>query len=333
MRGSTAGSSDLRASRFAVLKDSGVKGEGAAGQKNDPNAKQQTAGKGKGGGKSGPGNAKNGPPRGKSSKSGAAGKKGSPRQDQSGDKKGQDDRSDNKADRGKDAEQDAKENDQNGSEKNDDQSSQENQNPSDAANPPPQAAIDAVSGPVLVARAVHGGGCRGLDFRPLSLRAGVARCPPRLDRLAVRRFWVPEAEETGEGSRGRSERTGRRRPGLSPRSPIRSPVGSPRISVPMTWSSTVSRRSRPGLSSTISPARRTRRPANSSTGWDRPGPTCARTRRDWPDISSRSSMAKKASKPRSCRRSASSGGHFRGCPPEFAMVVNTSTYLGGRGSV
>jgi hypothetical protein len=138
VRGSTAGSSDLRASRFAVLKDSGVKGEGAAGQKNDPNAKQQNAGKGKGGGKSGPGNAKTGAPRGKSSKSGASGKKGSPQEDQSGDKKGRDDRADNKADRGKDADQDAKENEQNDSEKKDDQSSQENQNPNDAANPPPK---------------------------------------------------------------------------------------------------------------------------------------------------------------------------------------------------
>jgi hypothetical protein len=138
VRGSTAGSSDLRASRFAVLKDSGVKGEGAAGQKNDPNAKQQTVGKGKGGGKSGPGNAKTGAPRGKASKSGASGKKGSPREDQSGDKKGQDDRADNKSDRDKDADQDAKENDQNDSEKKDDQSSQENQNQNDAANAPPK---------------------------------------------------------------------------------------------------------------------------------------------------------------------------------------------------
>ena len=60
VRGSTAASSDLRASRAAVLRDGGVKGEGAGGEKNDPSAKQQTAGKGKGGGKSGPGNAKTG---------------------------------------------------------------------------------------------------------------------------------------------------------------------------------------------------------------------------------------------------------------------------------
>ena len=86
-------------SRLAVLDDGGVKGEGAAGQKNDPGAKQQTSGKGKGGGKQGPGNAKTGAPRGKASKSGAAGKKGSPKQDQSGDQKGREDRAENKSDR------------------------------------------------------------------------------------------------------------------------------------------------------------------------------------------------------------------------------------------
>ena len=94
VRGSTSESSDMQASRLAMLKDGGVKGEGAGGEKNDPNAKQQTAGKGKGGGKSGPGNAKSGAPRGKNSKSGAAGKKGSPKQDQSGDQKGREDRAD-----------------------------------------------------------------------------------------------------------------------------------------------------------------------------------------------------------------------------------------------
>ena len=105
VRGSTQGTSNLRASRFAVLKDGGVKGEGAAGQKNDPDAAQQTSGKGKGGGKSGPGNAKSGAPRGKSSKSGAAGKKDRRKQDQSGDQKGRDDRLRHKYDRGKDSEQ------------------------------------------------------------------------------------------------------------------------------------------------------------------------------------------------------------------------------------
>ncbi len=80
LRGSTHESSNLRASRAAILKDSGVQGEGAqsegpaaakakappsstsepkgSGKTNDPNASQQTSGKGKGGGKSGPGNSK-----------------------------------------------------------------------------------------------------------------------------------------------------------------------------------------------------------------------------------------------------------------------------------
>ena len=138
VRGSTHETSGVSASRLAVLKDSGVKGEGAAGQKNDPNAAQQTAGKGKGGGKSGSGNAKTGAPRGKSSKSGAAGKQGSPKQDQSGEQKGRDDRSENKADREKDSGQGANKDDQNGPEQKDDQTSQENQNPRDAANPPPK---------------------------------------------------------------------------------------------------------------------------------------------------------------------------------------------------
>jgi Domain of unknown function (DUF4129) len=138
VRGSTHETSDLRASRLAVLKDGGAKGEGAGGQKNDPNAAQQTSGKGKGGGKSGPGNAKTGAPRGKSSKSGASGKKGAARQDESADKKGQ-------TERNKDADQNAEKDDQKGneddqkaSEKTDDQSSKENQSPSDAANAPPQ---------------------------------------------------------------------------------------------------------------------------------------------------------------------------------------------------
>ena len=68
VRGSTSASGDHSASSVAVLKDGGVKGEGAAGEKNDPNAKQETSGKGKEGGKSGPGNAKSGAATGKASK-------------------------------------------------------------------------------------------------------------------------------------------------------------------------------------------------------------------------------------------------------------------------
>jgi hypothetical protein len=93
MKGSSHESSELRASQNAVLNDGGEKGQGAGGEKNDPNAEQQTAGKGKEGGKSGPGNAKRGAPRGKQSKSGAAGNEGPKRQDESSDQKGQGERS------------------------------------------------------------------------------------------------------------------------------------------------------------------------------------------------------------------------------------------------
>jgi hypothetical protein len=138
VRGSTSASGDHRASSVAVLKDGGVQGEGAAGEKNDPNAKQETSGKGKPGGKSGPGNAKSGAATGKASKSGAAGKKGSPKQDPSGNQKGREDRADKKSDRARDNDSDEKKEEKNGPEQNDDKSSQENQNPSDASNPPPK---------------------------------------------------------------------------------------------------------------------------------------------------------------------------------------------------
>jgi hypothetical protein len=153
VRGSTQATSDLRASRLAVLKDSGVKGEGTSGEKNDPDATQQTSGKGKGGGKNGSG-AKSGAARGKASpsKGGAPGKQGSPKQDQSGDQKGRDERSDDKsdrdqpdersdkkkADRDQNADHNADRDDQKGAEKNDAKSSPENQNRNDAANPPPK---------------------------------------------------------------------------------------------------------------------------------------------------------------------------------------------------
>ena len=103
--GSPLASTDRRASRWAMLKDGGVQGDGAAsegdaaskadrpppesaapegsGKTNDPNAARQTDGQGRPGGKSGPGRSKSGAPSGKSSssKGGAAGKQGG-RQDQ-----------------------------------------------------------------------------------------------------------------------------------------------------------------------------------------------------------------------------------------------------------
>ena len=106
-------SSHLKASKYAILKDSGVQGEGArsegeaasksrgkqqasgkaqgSGRNNDPNAKQQVNGRGKPGGAGGQGRAKSGAPKGKSSASekGQQGKSGA-QQDQSGDQgKGQ----------------------------------------------------------------------------------------------------------------------------------------------------------------------------------------------------------------------------------------------------
>jgi hypothetical protein len=179
LRGSTAESTDLRASRLAMLKDSGVQGEGAqsegpaaskakgppssttkskgSGQTNDPNATQQTSGKGRPGGKSGPGNSKSGAPRGKASKSqtGTPGKQGSPKQDQAGDQnKSQDGRAE------KDADQNSKPDDQKGSEQNDEKSSEENQNQSDPANPQsrlPQLSFEAPSwlrGLIIIAGAL-----------------------------------------------------------------------------------------------------------------------------------------------------------------------------------
>ncbi len=100
--------SDLRASRLAMLRDSGVQGKGArsegpaaskasrppassekaegSGATNDPNSSEQTSGQGRPGGASKPGRSQDGAPRGKPSPSqtGEQGKSGPP-QDQSGD--------------------------------------------------------------------------------------------------------------------------------------------------------------------------------------------------------------------------------------------------------
>jgi hypothetical protein len=106
--GSTHGSSNLRASNLAVLKDSGVQGEGArsegpaaskagaksaasgqargSGKTNAPNAAQQVNGQGRPGGAGGPGRSKSGAPKGKPSaaQNGRQGKGGAT-QDQAGD--------------------------------------------------------------------------------------------------------------------------------------------------------------------------------------------------------------------------------------------------------
>ena len=213
VRGSTPESSDLRASRLAVLKDGGVKGEGAAGQKNDPNAAQQTAGKGKGGGKSGPGNAKSGAPRGKSpSKAGAAGKKGAPKQDQSGDQKGRERPSRTNKSRprqGQTTRTTKQRTRQNGPEQ-EGRSNRPKKTRTRATRRIRRRQLPSVpfQAPSWLRGLFIVVGVRGLDLRPLSLRSDLARCLPRVDRLALRRLWLPEAEETGERTRGRAERAG-----------------------------------------------------------------------------------------------------------------------------
>ncbi len=99
-RGSSANGDGLSASRYAMLKDSGVQGDGAqsegqaaskagdapksegkpegSGETNDPNASRQTNGRGREGGSGGRGEAKSGAPRGKpgASQGGQQGKNG-----------------------------------------------------------------------------------------------------------------------------------------------------------------------------------------------------------------------------------------------------------------
>ena len=185
IRGSTTDQSNLRASQHAILKDSGVQGEGApsegpaasksgsppkssgkakgSGKTNDPNASQQTNGKGKSGGNSGQGRSKSGAPRGKpaASQDGQQGKQGAA-QDQSGDQgkkgdqaKGQDGRSKDEAGRGKDAEPDSKQGAEKGSEPNSEKSSGENPSSSDGESPPLQppsfalASLAWLKGPIM----------------------------------------------------------------------------------------------------------------------------------------------------------------------------------------
>jgi hypothetical protein len=161
LRGSTSESSDLRASRLALLKDGGVQGEGAqsegpaaskakgapaspnkpqgSGQTNDPNARQQTSGKGRPGGSQGQGNARRGSAGGKASpsKGGTPGKQGRGEQGETGNQsKDQNGSAEKQADRDQDANQGSSPDNKNASNENDGNSSQENRDSNDAARPP-----------------------------------------------------------------------------------------------------------------------------------------------------------------------------------------------------
>lgn len=183
-------SSNLRASGWAMLKDSGVQGKGAAsegeaasksegpqkesgepegsGKTNDPNAAQQTNGEGKAGGKKGPGRAKSGAPRGKASsgKGGASGKQGKgqdqsgdqgKKQDQSGDQGKSEDQSgdqqknQDQGDAGKDGERDTDQGDEKGkSDSKDESSDQQDQGSSRSFQPPGLSLPSWVRTPVMI---------------------------------------------------------------------------------------------------------------------------------------------------------------------------------------
>jgi hypothetical protein len=160
LRAAQPGDTNARASRYAVLKDSGVQGEGApsegqaasraknapanarkaegSGKSNDPNAAQQTSGKGRPGGRKGPGQAKSGAPRGKpgAGKGGAKGKQGAPQEKGGEAGKSRDGRSDNEGDRDKDSAKSSDQEDRDSSEEKDENSAAENQNQKDAGNEP-----------------------------------------------------------------------------------------------------------------------------------------------------------------------------------------------------
>jgi hypothetical protein len=172
LRGSTTESSDLRASRLAMLKDSGVQGEGApsegsaaskakdaqaaagkrqgTGQANDPDAAQQTSGKGRHGGKQGPGNAGRGAATGKSApaKGGAQGKQGSAERDQGDNPAKNQDGSEKTNDQAQDNDQSAKADAKTESGENDSKSADANEHQDENPNAParlPSAPFQAPS--------------------------------------------------------------------------------------------------------------------------------------------------------------------------------------------
>ena len=324
-----------------MLKDSGVQGEGAqsegpaaskagrsrrrhqarhkgSGQTNDPNAAQQTAGKGRPAART----AREIPraaPRAASRlhrKGVRRANRGHLKQnkgDSGNQNKGQDGQAEKQAERSKDADQNSSPDDKNAAEQNDEKSSQENQNSSDASSPPSRLpsvpfqapwwlrALFIVAGVVALIYGLFRYGSTLLDaLRDLlaSLFGGLFIQQPK------KRAKAPEPAP--------SEQAPPPRPFASFANPFDSGLDqrfSPNDLVIYSFEALEA-----WASSTISPARPTRRRANSSAVSERLGPTCARTPRDWSDTSSRSSTARKASRRRSCRRCASSGGRLQGLP-------------------
>ena len=238
MRGSPD-SSDLRASKYAVLKDSGVQGEGTpsegpaasksagkqpssgkakgSGKTNDPNASQQTNGKGKPGGNSGQGRSKSGAPKGKpaSSQNGQQGKQGSP-QDQSRDQgkrgdqsrdqtkggdqsKSQDGRSKDEADRGKQAEPDSEQGEKKDSEAGWREEGFRESRLERLGKPALQTPLALAPGHGVAEDPDHGRRDPLPALRALSIWRGLSTSPPRVDRGAPGRLLDDRSEEEGQG--------------------------------------------------------------------------------------------------------------------------------------
>ncbi len=233
LRGATGEPSDLRASRHAILKDSGVQGEGAqsegpaaskgqnqpqsakqaegSGEENDPKAGQQTAGKGRPGGSKGPGRSKSGAPRGKPSRSqsGSPGKKGSADEKSQERGKSEDGRSENTEDRSKDDNRDSDQNDKGASKPDNESSPKENQSPSNPSNPPLRLPSLPFVVPSWLMPLIIAVGVVVLVLGLLRYGRDLLRGTPRLDPIAVRRF---VHRPTGKETEGPAARAGRAAP-------------------------------------------------------------------------------------------------------------------------
>jgi hypothetical protein len=195
MRGSTPPPTERTASRLAVLKDSGVQGEGPAasnavrrpstagqgkgsGRTKAPGAAEQAPGKDRPGGSKGQGRSSRGAAGSKSSaaKTGTPAKRGSP-QDQARDEtKDQGSRTEDQADRIKEAEKDSSQDNKDSSKEDEQKSSREDQNRSDGANEPSRLPSLPFQAPSWFRALIIGGGVVALvlgliRYGPTLLRA------------------------------------------------------------------------------------------------------------------------------------------------------------------